>query len=91
VPVPPPTTNIMNNYFNSPVEKIEAITEFKNQQMLTLSQSIDEKKRSFELNPNIYNNKLDMNDLIEIIDDISSSSDRLLRMLFDQKDQVGSE
>jgi hypothetical protein len=60
--------------------------------MLSLSESIEEKyydkKRSFELNPNMYDNKLNMNDLIEIIDDVCSSNDSNhtdFNMMFDKK------
>lgn len=35
--------NIMNNYFSGPLDKIRALTEYRNTKMLTLDESIDSK------------------------------------------------
>jgi hypothetical protein len=71
--------NIMNCYFHSPFEKIRAYTEYKNIKMISLDETINdicsEKKQNFDRNESICYNKLNIDDLLQILDDISSSSD----------------
>lgn len=84
--------NFMNNYFSGPLDKIRALTEYRNTKMLTVDQTIDEKcfekKQKYERNQNIYYNKLTIDDLLQILDDISNSSDpdyKDFNVLYDKK------
>ena len=86
------TNTVMNNYFSGPLDKIRALTEYRNTKMMTIDQSIDEKcfdkKQKYELNHNIYYNKLTIDDLLQILDDISTSSDpefKDFNILYDKK------
>lgn len=69
---------IINNYFKGPLDKLQAYTEYKNVKMITIDKIINEKyfeKRCcFEKNANVFYNKLTIDDLLQIMDELSLSS-----------------
>lgn len=84
--------NIMSNYFNGPLDKIQALAEYRNTKMIPLDRAIEEKyfetKQKYDKNSNIYYNKLTIDGLLQILDELSLSSDpeyRDLNILYDRK------
>lgn len=73
------TQHNVNNYFTGPLDKLQALTEYKNIKMLTVDANINDKymqKRvRYEKNPNVFYNKLTIIDLLQVLDELSMSTD----------------